>query len=65
MHRVLDLSGATVSERWTGTYASAADVVYKTIAAPGVVVGIVTGGTGASTSFAFGQELVDMALHSL
>jgi len=62
MHRVLDLPGATVSERWTGTYASAADVVYKAQAAPGVVVGIVTGGTGASTSFAFAEELVEMAL---
>ncbi len=62
MHRVLDLPGATISERWTGTYASAADVVYKVQAAPGVVVGIVTGGTGASTSFAFAEELVQMAL---
>ena len=62
MHRVLDLEGATVCERWTGTYASAADVVYKAHAAPGVVVGIVTGGTGASTSFAFAEELVEMAL---
>jgi hypothetical protein len=62
MHRVLDLPGATISERWTGTYASAADVVYKAQAAPGVVVGIVTGGTGASTSFAFAEELVQMAL---
>lgn len=62
MHRVLHLKDATVSERWTGTYASAADVVYKAHAAPGVVVGIVTGGTGASTSFAFAEELVQMAL---
>ena len=61
-YAVLDLPGATVSERWTGTYASAADVVYKAQAAPGVVVGIVTGGTGASTSFAFAEELVQMAL---
>lgn len=61
MHRVLNLPGATVSERWSGTYASANDVVYKAQAAPGVVVGIVTGGTGASTSFAFAQELVEMA----
>ena len=63
MHRVLDLPDATVCERWTGTYASAADVVYKAQVAPGVVVGIVTGGTGASTSFAFAEELVQMALH--
>lgn len=63
MHRVLHLKGATVSERWTGTYASAVDVVYKAEAAPGVVVGVVTGGTGASTSFAFAEELVHMALN--
>jgi FAD dependent oxidoreductase TIGR03364 len=62
MHRVLRVPGATVTERWTGTYASANDVVFKTTPAPGVVVGIVTGGTGASTSFAFAQELVDMAM---
>jgi FAD dependent oxidoreductase TIGR03364 len=64
MHRVLDVKDAAVRERWTGTYASAADVVYKAWAAPGVVVGIVTGGTGASTSFAFAQELLDMALRA-
>lgn len=63
MHRVLRLPGAVVTERWTGTYASAADVVFKTAPAKGVVVGIVTGGTGASTSFAFADELLDMAFN--
>ena len=63
MHRVLQVPGATVRERWTGTYASAADVVYKAQLAPGVVAGIVTGGTGASTSFAFAEELVHMVLN--
>jgi FAD dependent oxidoreductase TIGR03364 len=62
MHSVLRLSGSVVTERWTGTYASAADVVFITSPSKGVVVGIVTGGTGASTSFAFADELVDMAL---
>ncbi len=62
MHRVLNVKDATVSERWTGTYASAQEVVYKAQVGPGVVVGIVTGGTGASTSFAFAEELVGMAL---
>ncbi|PXW95212.1 FAD dependent oxidoreductase TIGR03364 [Sphaerotilus hippei] len=62
LHRVLRLPGACITERWTGTYASAGDVVYKARPAPGVAVGIVTGGTGASTSFAFAEELVDLAL---
>ena len=64
MHRVLKLRDAAVSERWTGTYASAAGVVYKAQVAPGVVLGIVTGGTGASTSFAFAEELLAMAMAS-
>jgi len=62
LHRVLRLPDAEVQERWTGSYASAADVVYKVSPAPRVVLGMVTGGTGASTSFAFAEELVDMAL---
>lgn len=62
LQRVLRLPGAAVVERWTGTYSSAADVVYKSQPAPGVAVGIVTGGTGASTSFAFAEELVALAL---
>jgi FAD dependent oxidoreductase TIGR03364 len=62
MHRVLRLPGAQVTERWTGTYASAADTVYKASPAPGVALGIVTGGTGASTGFAFAEELVELAL---
>lgn len=62
MHRVLKLPDARVVERWTGTYASASDVVFKTQPAKGVAVGIVTGGTGASTSFAFAEELLALAM---
>jgi len=62
LHHVLRLPGATVSERWTGTYAVAADVVYQVRPAPRVALGIVTGGTGASTCFAFAEELVRLAL---
>ncbi len=64
MQRVLPLPGATVTERWTGTYASAADVVFKTSPSKGVALGIVTGGTGASTSYAFAKELLELALDS-
>lgn len=55
-------AGAVVTERWTGTYASAADVVFKTSPSKGVALGIVTGGTGASTSYAFAEELLALAL---
>ena len=46
-------------ERWTGTYASAPDramLVDRPSAAVRVVV--VTSGTGASTGFAIGEEVV-------
>jgi FAD dependent oxidoreductase TIGR03364 len=64
LQRVLRLPDARVSERWTGTYASAHEPVFKTRVSPGVALGIVTSGTGASTSFAFGEELLDLALGS-
>lgn len=62
LHRVLRLQGTQVIERWMGTYASAHEPVFKTLVAPGVALGIITGGTGASTSFAFAEELLDLAL---
>jgi FAD dependent oxidoreductase TIGR03364 len=48
-----------VVERWTGTYASAADhdVVVDT-PAPGVRLAMVTTGAGASTGFALGEEVI-------
>lgn len=64
LQRVWPLPGATVCERWTGVYASAAEPVFKARPAHRVVVGLVTGGTGASTGFAFGEELVDWALQA-
>lgn len=62
LQRVLPMPGLQVLERWTGTYASADDVVFKSSPAPGVALGIVTGGTGASTGFAFAEELLALAL---
>jgi len=61
-HEVLRLPSAKIVERWTGSYATANDVVYQASPEPGLVIGIVTGGTGASTSFAFADELVQAAL---
>jgi D-hydroxyproline dehydrogenase subunit beta len=48
-----------VEERWTGTYASAEDRLML-VDAPfaNVRIGIVTSGTGASTAFAIGEEIV-------
>lgn len=61
-HHVLNLPKAKVTERWTGCYASAQDVVFKATPSTGVAIGVVTGGTGASTSFAFARELLDLAM---
>ncbi|MEY4506072.1 MAG: hypothetical protein RL297_650 [Pseudomonadota bacterium] len=63
-HRVLNLPKASVIERWTGSYASAQDVVFKAQPSPRLALGVVTGGTGASTSFAFARELLDLAMSS-
>ena len=46
-------------ERWTGTYASAPDRLMLTDAPyPNVRLAIVTSGTGASTAFAIGEEII-------
>jgi FAD dependent oxidoreductase TIGR03364 len=48
-----------VEERWTGTYASADDRLMLVDAPfPNVRVAIVTSGTGASTAFAIGEEII-------
>lgn len=48
-----------VIERWTGTYASAAQHSLVTAPADGVRLVVVTSGTGASTGFALAEEVVD------
>jgi FAD dependent oxidoreductase TIGR03364 len=57
--RVLDLGDVAVTERWTGTYASAADRL-ALIDRPSDAVRLVliTSGTGASTSFAVAEETI-------
>jgi glycine/D-amino acid oxidase-like deaminating enzyme len=57
--RVLDLGDVAVTERWTGTYASAADRL-ALIDRPSDAVRLVliTSGTGASTSFAIAEETI-------
>ena len=60
LRAVLALPGFAVTERWTGTYASAADrlmLVDRPLDRVRVVV--VTSGTGASTSFAIAEEVIE------
>ncbi len=60
LHQVLNLPGAEVTERWSGTYASLPDrLVVSEIIDPTIRLVIVTSGTGASTSFAIGEETID------
>ena len=48
-----------IEERWTGTYASAEDrLMLVDVPYPNVRIAIVTSGTGASTAFAIGEEVV-------
>lgn len=63
-HRVMGVGEIDITQHWLGVYPSANEVVFKTSPEKGVVIGSVTGGTGASTSFAFGEELIDLVLES-
>jgi D-hydroxyproline dehydrogenase subunit beta len=56
---VLRLPDARVSERWTGTYAHLPDrLAVIDTPEPAVRLAIVTSGTGASTAFAIGEEVI-------
>jgi glycine/D-amino acid oxidase-like deaminating enzyme len=60
LHAALDLPGLTVAERWTGTYAAAADrLMLVDRPAARVRLVVITSGTGASTSFAIAEEVID------
>lgn len=59
MDKVLDLGPWSVSERWIGSYVSSrTDVVFTDAPEENVRIAMVTGGTGASTGFALGEEVV-------
>jgi FAD dependent oxidoreductase TIGR03364 len=59
MDKVLDLGAWSVAERWTGNYVSSrTDVVWTDAPERNVRIAMVTGGTGASTGFALGEEMV-------
>ena len=54
------LPGPVVRERWIGTYASAPDrLMLVDRPLPGVRLVTITSGTGASTSFAIAEEVID------
>ena len=58
--RVFDLPGRTVVNRWIGTYASSKErTVLVERPADHIRLVMVTGGTGASTGFALGEQVVD------
>ena len=60
MHQVLHLPGAQVTERWSGTYATAPDrLMTREVIDEVTRLVIVTSGTGASTSFAIGEETIE------
>jgi hypothetical protein len=60
MQAVLDLPGARVVERWTGTYASLPDrLMVREAPDDGIRLVIVTSGTGASTGFAIAEETIN------
>ena len=52
------LAPPPVTERWTGTYSSAAGSMFADTPAPGVGLVMVTSGTGASTSFAIAEDVI-------
>lgn len=63
-HKIMNVGEIDVIQRWSGVYPSAENVVFKASPEKGVVVGSITSGTGASTGFAFGEELVNLVLES-
>jgi FAD dependent oxidoreductase TIGR03364 len=59
LDKVVDLPGRQVVQRWTGSYATrTGEVVFFDRPSDALRILIVTGGTGASTAFALGQEAV-------
>ena len=60
LRRVVALPEPVVSERWIGTYASASDrLMLVDRPAADLRIVVITSGTGASTSFAIAEEVID------
>jgi glycine/D-amino acid oxidase-like deaminating enzyme len=59
LDHVLHLPGRTVIERWSGTYASARDrLMLVDRPSDSVRLVLITSGTGASTAFAIGEDVM-------
>ena len=58
LHQVLNVPGAQITERWNGTYASGPETMMRETIDDQTRLVIVTSGTGASTSFAIGEETI-------
>jgi hypothetical protein len=59
LHQVLNVPGARVTERWSGTYATGPDTMIRESIDDQTKLVIVTSGTGASTAFAIGEETIN------
>lgn len=59
LRRLLDVTGLSISERWLGTYPSAETPCFIDSPDAGVRLVMVTGGTGASTAFALGEDVME------
>ena len=62
--KVMDIGEVDITQHWLGVYPSADNVVFKASPESGVAIGTITSGTGASTGFAFGEELINLVLES-
>ena len=62
--QMMNIGESDITQHWLGVYPSGDDVVFKASPEKGVVVGTITSGTGASTGFAFGEELIHLVLES-
>lgn len=62
--QVMAIGEIDITQHWLGVYPSADEVVFKASPESGVAIGTVTSGSGASTGFAFGEELLNLALES-
>lgn len=63
LQRLIPDQSFVIQERWLGVYPSSEETVFTYTPQPRVVVGMITSGTGASTGFAFGEELLAKALN--
>ncbi|MGO2364421.1 MAG: TIGR03364 family FAD-dependent oxidoreductase [Psychrobacter sp.] len=62
--KVMDIGEVDITQHWLGVYPSADNVVFKASPEAGIAIGTITSGTGASTGFAFGEELINLVLES-